>query len=141
MISEKNLNLKKISLGDDIYLKYWINQIYPIYNPAYIYQKFCQENSWIAGYFNSSQAILPPLRRKIEKSKINLLAFLNLPLFNFLERLAKIFQLAVLPKDLKNLTNRDGRVIINDQMLKFHPNDRREEYRKMFEKKLASLGY
>ena len=38
----------------------------------------------------------------------------------------------ILPAYLKNIANLNGRVIVNDQILKFHPHDRRLEYKTSF---------
>lgn len=45
------------------------------------------------------------------------------------ERLARRFQFRRLPRRIREMMNRDSRVVITDSMLKFHDRDRRAEYR------------
>lgn len=137
-ISEEFLNLEKIAYPYDIHFEYWLNQIYPIYGFNDVYKKFIKDNYWTKKELPNLSGILPNFRRKINKS-INFLSFLNLPMFDFLEYSAKIFQEKILPDYLKNIANLDGRVIINDKVLKFHSNDRRLEYQNYFTQKMASF--
>ena len=51
----------------------------------------------------------------------------------FLETLARRIQERRLPKQIAELANKDSRVVLNEFMLKFHENDRREEFRRQFE--------
>lgn len=51
---------------------------------------------------------------------------------SWIERLLKKFQEKQFPDAIKKLANQDSRVIISDQALKFHVEDRREEYRQKY---------
>jgi predicted nucleotidyltransferase len=131
---EENLNLEKISLGrPDIYLIYWIAQIAPIYDPGGIYQKFLEANSWIKKYLPNYLGVEPGRQRLLGRQKLAL---------NFLgwgENFFHRIQLRAMPTKLKEMANRDSRVIVNDSMLKFHANDRREEYRDKWIKQISKL--
>lgn len=122
---EENLNLQKLCINqDDIYLKYWIKQIVPIYDEG-VYDKFSKANNWIGGNLPNMIKIMTPSRRRVKNLKfckmvINILA-------SFCpENIFKNYQMKIMPQGLKDLSNIDTHVIINDHMLKFHDNDRRQ---------------
>ena len=56
-----------------------------------------------------------------------------------LEKAAKKFQMKILPAALKELMNKDTRVIINDSILKLYLTDRRAEFMEKYEAKLRTL--
>ena len=76
-ISEDFLNLEKIAYPDDVHFQFWLNQIYPFYSRAEIYQKFSQANEWSKNKLPNLSAILPNLRRKIKSVRFNFLNFLK----------------------------------------------------------------
>jgi hypothetical protein len=51
------------------------------------------------------------------------------------EKALRRLQFALLPDNLKNIVNKDTRVIMQSNILKFHDSDRREEYRDKFKSK------
>ncbi len=51
-----------------------------------------------------------------------------------------IAQRYIVNKNLKEMANRDSRVVITDKILKFHANDRREEYKQKWIKRINELG-
>jgi hypothetical protein len=55
------------------------------------------------------------------------------------ESLARRFQLRRLPAKIRAMMNQDSRVVVTDQMLKFHDEDRRAEYRDSLKSLVASL--
>ena len=129
-ISEDNLDLQNIALNkNDIYFHYWLANIFPIYNKNRTYEKFISANNWIKKYLPNFHPIIPDKKQKI--SFMSNLSFLFD--FDFLERLAKRIQLKILSPKLREMANKDTRVIVNDKMLKFHSNDRREHYLKRFQ--------
>jgi len=48
-------------------------------------------------------------------------------------------QLKIMPAAIKNLANRDTRVVVNDNVLKLHVADRREAIREEYSSKLINL--
>jgi len=128
---EDSLNLESLTAGTpDIYLIYWIAQLAPLFDCGGIYHKFWQANSWIKKF-------LPNIFSRDEAGKINE----SCPALKirFGEKFFRWLQIKMLPENMKEMANRDSRVIINDKILKFHTNDRRVEYKKMWEEKIAEL--
>ncbi|PIY95632.1 MAG: hypothetical protein COY66_06250 [Candidatus Kerfeldbacteria bacterium CG_4_10_14_0_8_um_filter_42_10] len=137
-IDENNLNLNKIAIKDDVYLPYWISQVYPIYDEG-IYKKFVQENQWVRDELQNSLFVRPTARRKV--NAVPLIKQVLSPFCRLLpEQIFKHFQLKIMPARLKALANKDSRVIIQDHMLKFHDIDRRDEFKKLFYQKLADTS-
>lgn len=146
-LSEDNLNLESVKIGqDDIYLTYWIDQLVPIYDIGDTYQKFHNANQWIKKTLPNSFGYQPNDRRTVKNGLLSYLItqssnlLWNWPLF---EKLAKIYQLKIIPPVLKEMMNEDTRVVVNDGMLKFHRDDRRLEYQNKFNElinKLSSNG-
>ena len=133
-ISEKNLDLRNIAIADekinDIYFCYWIATLYPMYNKNKTYEKFVGQNSWVKKYLPNFTEIISSRQRKINPC---IFSFIFLILnFNFLEKIAKKIQLKIMPENLKNLANKSDGVIVNDDILKFHDNDKRKYYRDKF---------
>ncbi|MEA2088719.1 MAG: hypothetical protein U9O55_02690 [Patescibacteria group bacterium] len=133
-VTEKNLALRNIAIANekinDIYLCCWIATLYPIYNKNKTYENFISQNSWVKKYLPNFTEIMPSQKRKINPCFFSFIfLFLN---FNFLEKIAKKIQLKIMPENLKNLANKSDGVIVNDNILKFHDNDKRKYYRSKF---------
>ncbi len=139
-VDTDSLNLESLSLGSpDIYLIYWVAQLVPLFDCSGIYHKFWQENSWIKNFLPNvfprdavdmmGEEIPSPGLPQKHASSGNLLG----------ENFLRWLQVKMLPRSLKEMANRDSRVIITDKILKFHANDRREEYKKMWEEKISKL--
>ena len=58
----------------------------------------------------------------------------------FVEKIAKRIQMKKFPEQIRKMANLDSRVVISDDILKFHVNDRREFFRDEYYKRLAVLG-
>lgn len=145
-VTEDNLNLEKIQLsGQDPYLKYWTAQVFPVFDPYRVSEGFFTENSWIKNYLPNVVFPRPSKRRRVEDSAFTKFVRkiqefdVNGAVGNFFESQLKKFQMKILPKKLKDMANKDTRVVISDKMLKFHDDDRRQEFAREFEKKLREL--
>jgi len=55
------------------------------------------------------------------------------------ERFFRWVQLKVMPDKLKEMANKDTRIIVSDGVLKFHDGDRRKEYKRRWEDKMVKL--
>jgi hypothetical protein len=136
-ITDEFMDIKNMMLDDnDVYFKYWLVNLIPIYEIDNAYKKFIQKNSWIKDCFPNWLPVQMERRRYFRNnySRFNLLN-----LFNGFENKFKKLQLKLMPKEMKKLMNKDTRVIVNDQVLKMHVNDRRGEYRDRFFNELHDL--
>ncbi len=124
-ITEDNLNLASTKINDeDIHLKYLLINYLPIYSENDLWEKFNYENKWLSKQFKNLYPNYLIDKFTIKPRCLRIKMFLN----NIhLEKLVKHFQLKIMPKLLKEMMNKDNRVIINDAILKLHSNDKREE--------------
>lgn len=125
----------------DIYLLYWITWCVPLYDEN-TYKTFYQANTWIERYVpNRLQQIPIPRRQACLSSMAQLLKRAGewcIAKFGLLaESVAKTIQYRVGSKEIMNRANRDTSVVMNERILKFHLDDRREELREKFLKKCA----
>jgi len=142
-LSESALNISQLKIKpEDIYLTYWLDQLVPIYDPQKIYFEFQKANAWVKNYLPNCFGYQTSHHRQVADnwfSKVINLILIWLIDWNWLEQAAKTYQLKVMPQDLKNMMNRDSRVVVNDRILKFHKTDRRQEYQEKFLQKLSRL--
>jgi hypothetical protein len=146
-LSEDNLNLESVVLKpDDPYFSYWLAFLEPIYGQE-CYNKFWQANGWIKNIFPNILPKEPVARRQVGKilsqsagRDCDVTNGFFYWLGNFLEKIAKKIQWWKISPRIKEMSALDDtRVVINDAMLKFHENDRREEFRKKFEDKISEF--
>lgn len=141
-VSEDQLNLEYLKINqDDIHFTYWLECLIPIYDADGYYQKLRQANSWINNHLPNTFPYEPNPRQKVRESKIiywlkKLWAFFVLDLD---EKFYCWLQQQKFPKKIKEMMNQDSRVVVNNQILKFHTNDNREEISLKFKKKCEEL--
>lgn len=128
LVSETALNLSGVQYGsDDPYMRFWVKTAVPLYDSGGVYQKFISANSWIeagespTGPQNETQRPINPLLRRIES-------------------VLKKIQMSRFPEIISGMANKDSRVVITDDMLKFHVKDRRALYRDRFRRRLESIS-
>lgn len=137
---EDGLDFSRLKLADDPYFRYWLAGIYPIYDSAGIYEKLVAANGWLKQELPHWSPKQPVRWRRVVESGSTVAEAIWDMLFAWTERLAKKIQLRVMSPGLKRLANQDTRVVVDDQILKFHANDRREEYRQRLEDKLNEIA-
>ncbi|MBI2453449.1 hypothetical protein HYV56_01970 [Candidatus Peregrinibacteria bacterium] len=162
-INENHLNLEKIVLSpQDIYLAYWMRTLKPLFGQK-TYQKFLEANEkWLKDYFDcphdhlknliSSPANLSGnhnlhLSIKNDEIEINplfaiqkIFEFIIKIFFGFLiEKGLKAWMKKRAEKKAKKLNKTFPFVVIEDNILKFHDKDRREEFQKKWEESLKKL--
>lgn len=144
-ISEDNLDISSSMMSrDDIYYPYWVSQLLPIYNPEGLYEKFLEANVWYKeqlphSYGNHFSKTISETRlsRAIAKVLGFVISppFLRLQLYNFY----RTMQVKIIGRNLGSLVNLDTRVIVNEGMLKFYPNDNREAFYKKWKERVYDL--
>ena len=112
---------------EDYYLAYWVKSMVPLFDRTNILKEFSDLNRW-ANHFlpNAQSREIHPLHRSCR--------LFSLPVqWTFLEPLFRFLQLNRLPPSLRALANKDSRVVVTDDLLKFHENDRRELFLQQFQ--------
>ncbi|MFH1253675.1 MAG: hypothetical protein V1664_05125 [Candidatus Uhrbacteria bacterium] len=130
-----NLNFKNLLLPEsDPYFVYWLASLMPIFDREEIQKKIWQENSWL-------KEILPNVfpRNIHEEIQPKHLWVLPLDFLKMFEDAARYWQQKFLPCELRDTANLDSRVVISEQMLKFHTNDRRQHFYDEWQKRLAKI--
>lgn len=147
-LTDESLDLSAIRLGEpDIYLAYWLAQLIPLYDPAHLHHELMKKNQWARAYLPQAlndYTLLGRYRVDDNRTTKVFRAFFETAwrgrYGDQLESQAKAAQLTKMKMNRASLQNEpDSRVVINDQMLKFHENDRREEYRKRWQESCQKL--
>lgn len=128
-IKQSATNFKQYQLDKpDYYFIYWLAQIIPIWGQISFFEEFNQKIKFIKYYLPNWYPYQPSSQRyQIPKQAKN----------NFnLESFYRWLQLKIMPPQLKKMAaNNQTKVVINQQILKFHSNDRRSTYNAEFRKK------
>ncbi len=147
-MTDQDLNLEKIQQKidanlPDIYLAYWIISLQPIFDNG-IYKKILEENKWLNLFFQRQ-----PKPRFEHLQKRGWLSFFGkiqeLLLSGKMKKIGDFFEEKLSTSQQKrhqrNLQKLgpESSVIINNNMLKFHNIDRREEFAKKFLKNYQDL--
>lgn len=138
-ISAEKLDLTAIALKNseinDIHLAFLLSQIVPIYDEHNLASEILVSNSWIKKFFPNVFSYHSSAIRTVKLGRFSRLfkKTAEILLTSVLgERVFKKYQLRILPAVLKAAMNQNTNVVINDQILKFHLNDRREYYNNLF---------
>jgi len=123
----------------DIYFTHWLAGLTPLYDVDGTYGKLIKANRWLYGSLPNWQPINPARQRMVMPFAWDFYADVADLFFGGLEPQFKKLQLNLLPLELKNQMNLDSRVVVNDQIIKLHVNDRRKEYREKYFEKIGRL--
>ncbi|MEK9131166.1 MAG: hypothetical protein AAB429_03580 [Patescibacteria group bacterium] len=116
------VDLRVVRLGkEDWYLAQWVRSLVPMADRNQA-ANVTRLNDWAAGLFPNSYGVAPARPRRVKTWKG------HPDLGRLLEPVFRRLQKSRLPAEIQSLANKDSRVIVSDQMLKFHPNDRRAEF-------------
>jgi len=127
-VDANHLDIKPWKLEKDIYYIYWLATLMPVYDQ--IFHKFWLANDWVNYFLPNFDYPKPNRRYLVIKSLI-----LPLPT---LEKLFKKIQMLMMPDRLKLMSENQGsEVVINEGVLKFHPDDKRRYYQKIFNEKIS----
>lgn len=133
------LNFENIAEIKYFYFFYWLAFLTPIYDSGGVYEKLIHENRWITERLPNFFPQIPHHLRTVKLRKCYLLNWLLAPVYLLEGQLRKL-QKNILPQELKTLENVDTRVVVSDRMLKFHSNDRRQEFQDKYRARLERLG-
>ncbi len=126
--TEKWMNFWKWSLENDIYLYFWILYLKPVLNNNNTYEKFLEKNFSWADFWEYKKIIEKNKKYiKISKNKKN-------P-WKISKILDNLFKKIFINKTIKNYKKlwKPYWIIINNDLLKFHNNDRRKKIKKELE--------
>ena len=111
----------------DYYLAFWSKSIVPMFDKDENVDAFEQVNKW-------ASVILPNARIRSQHHTHRAMRPFGLPIqLGFLEPIFRSVQQKRLPAHLVELANKDTRVVVSDDILKFHENDRRELFMKRYQ--------
>jgi hypothetical protein len=135
----RELEIRNWKFDSDIYFIYWLVGLVPIYDSGGMYERFIAVNNWLKEYLPNWQPVKMVKRRKACQGLPKIYHDIVDLLLGGLEQNVKKWQLKKMPTSLRNIMNKDTRVIVNDEVLKLHIKDRREEYRKKYLQKVNEL--
>ncbi|MFH0891349.1 MAG: hypothetical protein V1867_01050 [Candidatus Falkowbacteria bacterium] len=138
-VAAGSLDLKSLTLngGKDIYFVHWLAGLIPVFDKHGTYGALIEKNGWVLEYLpNWSYPKRPLSRQTAGEGPSGFYRDVVDMFVGGLEKDLKAWQLRKLPTALKKGMNKDTRVTINDQVLKLHSKDRREEYRRRWQERL-----
>lgn len=139
--SSDALDMSEVSIDQpDIYMIYWLSNLIPLYDNNDIQEKILKSNNWVENYTpNALQKYKQSHRWRVENEKIKsgikkmLEKFWSGSYGDVVDNQAKEAQRMKMKMNFDTVKDKpDTRVVINDDMLKFHENDRREHYKKQW---------
>lgn len=133
-VSEDALDLQPfMHRPDDTYLRYWIASLVPLHDAGGIMPRFLAANDWVAERVPGATSP----RRAVSVTRV-----WSLPvdaLLRLLDPAARALQRMVFPQRIRNAAPGDIAVVVNDDVLKFHVDDRRGEFERRFRERVASM--
>jgi hypothetical protein len=141
-VSEDKLNLEDLKISaDDLHFAYWLENLIPVYDSGGYYQKLREANIWIGNYLPQRIAYDSNFRQRVNEGgfcrfikKLSRYLVLNAD-----EKIYRWYQKRKFSEKIKELLNLDTRVVVNDNILKFHTNDNRLEVGLKFKQKCGEL--
>ncbi len=129
----EGFDFTQIKVADtDPYLAYWSLSLVPLVQRQRWQQQFIAENAWL-------QEVLPNAYPVLRAPRFRLPKVWRWPWLPFAEKLPRQIQMDKFPAALRELMNRDTRVVVNDKMLKFHDQDRRTAIVTALQDKMSAL--
>lgn len=141
LVDENNLDIGRYALPGrdgipDIHYAYWASQFLPLYGTGTA-EKFYGANQWVKQYLPNYSPVVPGRDLTVKSGRLGNFFKKIGEKYNLREDFWKKIQYRLMPKDVREMMNKGLEVIVGDDILKLHTNDRRELYR---EKYIAALG-
>lgn len=123
-----------MSDSQDIHEVYWLNTLFPVYDPTNIAKAIHNANTWMQQYLPNAQSVYPHPLRTIKSSWLKRITQLLIGMLS-VERFWKAIQLAILPSQLKKLSGpvENSVVVLSNTLLKFHTQDPKPVWRTKWE--------
>lgn len=138
-VSETALDMSNLKIKpEDPHLLYWLASFAPIYDPDGLIEALWDANPWIKESLPNCWPVRLSQKREI-KAKAGRFFDSISPHLSFREALARAVQMLILPQNLSSVMNLDDRVIVTDEILKFHENDRRADVCRRYDEKCQML--
>ncbi len=106
---------------EDPYLAFWIRSLIPVVDRKGVQGRLEVMNRWVGEALPAAWGVERAARWRLRPKK----CWPRLGLSSITENWAKQLQEKKFPRIIQEMKNRDTRVVVNDNMLKFHENDRR----------------
>jgi hypothetical protein len=123
----------------DPYFVYWLAGLVPIYDTGGMYGKLIAANQWLREALPNWFENEPSSNRQAGRPWPALYHDIIDFFCGRLEAMAMAWQIKRLPAGLKEMMNRDTKVVVDEKIIKLHTNDRREEYRKKFNTRIDDI--
>jgi hypothetical protein len=140
-VTEKTMNFEPLLIKpEDSYFAFWTAQLVPLLNRENTFEKLIEQNKWVKNY-------LPNAFERTKKSLIVDNSFTNFfyklkekalsgKLGNWLENYFKLVQKNKMDKNTESVAKEPNtKVVISDDVLKFHETDTREMIQREFERR------
>jgi len=136
-LTDEHLDISSLSLpGGDPYLSYWLATLSPLYDCDGAFEKFWQANTKLLQQVPNARAKYLSDRRTLREKIIG--HYTPTKIGAWLEVSAKRLQRKIMARRERERTPGTG-VVISDNILKFHEEDRRELYRQQWKERLARI--
>jgi len=136
--TEKALDMRSLLLPagkkqvTDIYFVHWLANLYPIYDQGGYYHALLAANQWLFKELPNWQPVIANHQRRVMLPDMRFYRKGLDLLLGRAEGFCKRLQLAIMPRELKSAAWQAQGVLLSDQVLKFHLNDRRKEVREKY---------
>lgn len=129
--TSSSLNLEELCLPRDYYMAFWVRSLVPIFDRDGSLTAIQTENRW-------ASRTLPNAQPRRHHHRHVPFVLVSLPIqWRLTEPVFRCVQRDRLPTHLRDIANLDSRVVVTDDVLKFHDNDRRAQYRDTYESLLT----
>lgn len=143
--TESSLDFSSLPITDpDVYLAYWVHALVPLYDPHNLYQKIQKQNTWSHRYLKPGKQYRLSNRFRVEDSVVSkgwttcVEAMWKTQIGDLIENQAREAQKTKMKFRWGSVRDEpDTRVIVSDEMLKFHENDRRAIYKETWESRIV----
>ena len=134
-VTSESLEMDSLRLKEgDHYFTFWAKSMVPLFDRNDQMKLFSESNAWANTLLpNTKQRRVHHLHRSRRVPAI-------IRHTGLLESFYESIQQKRFPQSIRDLANKDSRVVITGDMLKFHDNDRRAEFEKMYQDRVKQMG-